>query len=169
MNRIIWILSTAITLVVAVLYLMPKPDFTLGFDVHIIPFINAILNGAVAVMLALGLYFIKNKNQKAHKASMLTAFILSSLFLVGYVVYHTLAEATKFGGEGLIRPVYFFLLITHILLAAGTLPFILISLNHAWTAKFDKHRKIARLTWPLWFYVAVTGVILYFMIAPYYK
>jgi len=101
--------------------------------------------------------------------SMLTAFALSSLFLVGYVVYHALAKETKFGGEGLIRPVYFFLLITHILLAAGTLPFILISLNNAWTAKFDKHRKIAKITWPLWFYVAVTGVVLYFMIAPYYK
>jgi putative membrane protein len=169
MNKLIWILSVVITVAVAVLYWMPKPDFALGFDVHIIPFINALLNGSVAVMLCVGLYFIKQKNQKAHKASMLTAFGLSSLFLVGYVIYHALAKETKFGGEGLIRPVYFFLLITHILLAAGTLPFILISLNHAWTAKFDKHRKIARITWPLWFYVAVTGVVLYFMIAPYYK
>lgn len=169
MNRIIWILSVIITIVVALLYWMPKPNFALGFDVHIIPFINAILNGSVAIMLLAGLYFIKQKNQSAHKVSMLTAFVLSSLFLVGYVAYHTLSEATKFGGVGLIRPIYFFLLITHILLAAGTLPFILISLNNAWTAKFDKHRKIAKITWPLWFYVAVTGVVLYFMIAPYYK
>ena len=169
MNKLIWILSVVIAIAVAILYLMPKPDFSLGFDIHIIPFINAILNGSVAIMLVVGLYFIKQKNQTAHKISMLTAFVLSSLFLVGYVVYHALAKETKFGGEGLIRPVYFFLLITHILLAAGTLPFILISLNNAWTAKFDKHRKIAKITWPLWFYVAVTGVVSYFMIAPYYK
>jgi putative membrane protein len=99
---------------------------------------------------------------------MLAAFALSAVFLIMYVVYHTLSDETHFGGQGWIRPVYYFLLITHIILAAVILPLILITLSRGLQQKFDKHRKIAKITLPLWLYVTVTGVIVYFMIAPYY-
>ena len=99
---------------------------------------------------------------------MLTAFALSALFLISYVIYHSLAEETHFGGEGVIRYIYFFILITHIILAAAIVPLVLITLVRGLSNKFDKHRKIARWTFPLWLYVAVTGVVVYLMLRPYY-
>ncbi len=182
MNKLIWIVSVVIALAVAVLYLMPKPAIALGFDIHILPFINALLNASVAVLLLIGFTLIRNKKTAAHKKVMLSAFGLSSLFLVFYVTYHALAPETRFGdtnhngvleeaekaAAGGIRYFYYWLLITHIILAAGILPFILITLNHGLKQKFVQHRKIAKITFPLWLYVAVTGVVLYFMIAPYY-
>jgi len=99
---------------------------------------------------------------------MLSAFFLSALFLISYVIYHSATESTSFGGAGLIRTVYFFILITHIVLAAAILPLILITMSRALSSRFDRHRKIARITFPLWLYVSVTGVVVYLMIAPYY-
>jgi len=182
MNKIIWLISVVIFIAVTVLYFMPKPDISLGFDIHVLPFINALLNALVAILLVVGLTLILNKKQLAHKRVMLSAFTFSSLFLVLYVVYHALAKETRFGdtnhdgqldaleiaGIGSIRYVYYVLLTTHIILAAGILPFILMSLNYGLKKEFVSHKKIAKITWPLWLYVAVTGVILYFMIAPYY-
>ena len=134
----------------------------------IFPKFHALLNSLVAILLAFGLYFIKNNQKANHQKAMLGAFILSSVFLVSYVIYHTLAEPTLFGGEGNIRYVYYFLLITHIVLAALIMPIILMTFYYAGSEKFAKHRKLAKITWPLWFYVAITGVVIYFMIAPYY-
>jgi putative membrane protein len=159
--------SILIPIAVTIMYLMPKPD--LGeLNLKVLPFINAILNAIVSVLLIVGFIFIVNKKVDAHKKTMLAAFALSAVFLILYVVYHTLSEETHFEGQGWIRPVYYFLLITHIVLAAVILPLILITLSRGLQQKFDKHRKIAKITLPLWLYVTVTGVIVYFMIAPYY-
>ncbi len=168
-NKLVWLISVLVVVAVAVMYLMPKPDVTLGFDIHLLPFINAIINSMVSVLLLIGLYFILNKKIQPHKITMLCAFGLSSLFLIIYVAYHSLAPETKYCGTGWIRPVYFFLLISHILLAACSLPFILITLSRALSNKFDRHKRMARWVWPVWFYVSVTGVVVYFMIAPCYR
>jgi putative membrane protein len=165
-NRLIFVVSVAIPVLIAILFFTPA--IHLQADVSFLPKLNAIINSCVTVLLLAGFYFIKNKKKKQHKLCMLSAFSLSGLFLISYVVYHASAEDTKFGGEGFIRHIYFFILITHILLAAIILPFILITVSRALSERFDKHRKIARITWPFWLYVSVTGVIIYFIISPYY-
>ena len=139
-----------------------------GFDVRIFAKANAIINSTVAVLLLAGLLAVKGKKYLLHKRIMLTAIILSSLFLISYICHHLLTEETKFGGTGTIRYVYYFILGTHIVLAAVILPFILFSSYRALTGEFDKHKKLVRITWPVWFYVAVTGVIVYLLISPYY-
>jgi putative membrane protein len=166
-SRWIFIISVAVPLLVAVLFFTPA--LQLQIDVSFLPKLNAIINSLVSILLVTGLYFIKNKNRRAHRFCMLSAFSLSALFLISYVVYHSAAADTKYGGVGFIRYVYFFILITHILLATIILPFILVTVSRALTERFDKHRKIARITFPMWLYVSVTGVIVYLMISPYYK
>lgn len=166
-NILIAVVSVIVPLVVALL--IYTPAFNLNIDVSFLPGLNACLNSAVTILLLAGLYFIRNKNRKAHKFSMLSAFSLSALFLISYIVYHSSTEETKFGGEGAIRFIYYVILFTHILLAALIMPFILVTLSRALTERFDKHRKIARITWPLWLYVSITGVVIYFMISPYYQ
>ena len=166
-NLLIAIISIVVPVLVAIL--IYTPAFHLNVDVSFLPALNAVLNSTVTVLLLLGYYFIRNKNRKAHKLSMLSAFSLSALFLISYIVYHSSTEETTFGGEGPVRYVYFIILITHIILAAAIMPFILITLSRALSERFDKHRKIARITFPLWLYVSVTGVIIYFMISPYYQ
>ncbi len=166
-NWLIAIISVAVPVLVAVLFYMPAID--LNIDISFFPKFHAALNSCVAVLLVTGLVFIRRRNVKAHRACMMGAFSLSALFLISYVIYHSASESTAFGGEGIIRYVYYFILGTHIILAAIIMPFILITMSRALTFKFDKHRKIARITFPLWLYVAVTGVIVYFMIAPYYE
>ncbi len=166
-NILIAVVSIIVPLVVAML--IYTPAFNLNIDVSFLPALNACLNSAVTILLLAGLYFIRNKNRKAHKFSMLSAFSLSALFLISYIVYHSSTEETKFGGEGAVRFIYYVILFTHILLAALIMPFILVTLSRALTERFDKHRKIARITWPLWLYVSITGVVIYFMISPYYQ
>lgn len=179
-NKIILAISIAVPVIVTVLFYMPAVH--LNFDTSILPGFHALLNSGVAICLLAGLYMIKNRRQSAHRNFMMGAFSLSALFLVSYVLYHLSAESTLFGDSdhdgvvseaekmaaGSVRYIYYVILLSHIVLAAAILPFILITLSRALTARFDKHRKIARITWPLWFYVAVTGVVVYFMIAPYY-
>lgn len=145
-----------------------KLEVDLGFDIHIFALINAIINSCVSVLLIAGLITIKNKNYLAHKKIMMTAMILSAVFLVSYIAHHLLAGDTKFGGAGTIRYVYFIILITHIFLAAIILPFILYTAYRALIGEFDKHKKLAKYTWPLWLYVSITGVIVYLLISPYY-
>jgi len=165
---IIGILSFVVFVVVVALDRIPPPPFPFDFDVHVFALINAIINSCVAVCLVAGLITAKNKKLLAHKRWMFVAIILSALFLVFYISHHLFAGSTKFGGEGAIKLFYYILLITHIFLAAGILPFILFTAYRALTSEFDKHKKIAKYTWPLWFYVAVSGVIVYIMIQPYY-
>jgi putative membrane protein len=140
----------------------------LPFDVHVFAQINAVLNSLVSVFLLGALLAIKNRRPSLHKRLMMTAMILSVLFLLSYIAHHLLTGNTEFGGEGWIRSVYYFILITHVFLAAIILPFILFTSYRALIAEWPQHKKLARITWPVWFYVAVTGVVVYFMISPYY-
>lgn len=169
LNIFVAIISLAIPLLVfSLLYLKP-PEVKLGFDISLIPAFNASINFTVSLLLIVGYVFMKQNKIQYHKYTMITAFSLSSVFLISYVVYHTLAVETHFGGEGWIRPVYFILLITHIILAAVIVPMILFTLTRGLQERFDKHRRIAKWTWPLWLYVSVTGVIVYLLLSPYYQ
>lgn len=145
-----------------------KLNVDLGFDVHLFAKINAVLNSAVAILLLSALIAVKQKKYWLHKRIMLVAILLSVLFLVSYICHHLFTGDTKFGGEGAIRYIYFFILITHIFLAAIILPFILFTAYRALIAEWPAHKKIARITWPIWFYVAITGVAVYLLISPYY-
>src|SRR5579863_1107202 len=131
--------------------------------------LNASLNGVSAVLLAGGYVAIRNGKIAAHKAFMVSAFAVSSVFLVSYLVYHYRVGHVAFQGQGWIRPVYFALLTTHTILAVVIVPMILVTLRRAWLEKFDRHRAIARWTLPLWFYVSVTGVIVYLMVYQIYR
>ena len=146
-----------------------KLNVQLGFDEHLFAKINAVINSAVSLLLLAGLIAVKNKNYLLHKRIMITAIILSCLFLVSYICHHLFTGETKFGGEGTIRYIYYFILGTHIVLAGIILPFILFTAYRAMTGEWVKHRKLSKITWPLWLYVAVTGVVVYFMISPYYS
>lgn len=163
------VLSVAIPVVVAILFGVKLKDF--GFDVEplsFLPPIYATINGITAVLLVTAVWAIKNGKQKLHENLMKSAIGCSVAFLGMYVAYHMTADSTSFGGEGIIKYVYFFILITHILLSIIIIPFVLITYVRALAQRFDKHRKLARITYPMWLYVAVTGVIVYLMISPYY-
>lgn len=145
-----------------------KMNFHPGFDVHVFARINAVINSIVTLLLAAALVAVKLQKYVLHKRLMLTAMILSILFLVSYILHHLLAGDTKFGGQGAIRYFYFFILITHIFLAAIILPFVLFTAYRALVSEWPQHKKLARITWPIWFYVSATGVLVYLLISPYY-
>lgn len=162
------VISVVIPIVVAILIFMPA-KINLGTDlVYFLPHLNAAINSAATVALLMGLVFIKNKNISYHRAAMTSAFVLGAIFLVSYVIYHGAAESTSFEGEGFIKIVYYFLLITHIILAAVALFPILFAYYYGITDQRAKHLKTVRFAYPIWLYVTVTGVIVYFMISPYY-
>lgn len=164
-NIWIWLLSIVIPIAVAVLFTVKIPGVErLGF----LPPIYATINGTTAILLIIAVYQIRKGNRKAHERLMKTAILFSVLFLVMYVAYHMTSDSTPYGGEGLLKYVYYFILLTHILLSIIVIPFVLITYVRAISGQFYKHRKIARITYPLWLYVAVTGVIVYLMISPYY-
>jgi putative membrane protein len=168
-NKLIVLVSILIPVVVAILFGVKLKD--LGYDVEplsFLPPIYATINGITAVVLVSAVVAIKKGNKDMHQRLMTLAIVLSLAFLVMYVAYHMTADSTKFGGEGFVRLVYFFLLISHILLSIVVIPLVLITYVRALAAKFDQHKKIAKITFPIWLYVAVTGVIVYLMIAPYY-
>jgi putative membrane protein len=165
---LIYILSFVVFAAVVLLKKI-QLDISVGFDIHIFAKINAVINSAVSILLFLGLVSVKNGKYLLHKRMMGSAIILSTLFLVSYICHHLLSGDTPYGGEGFIRYVYFFILITHIILAAVILPFILFTSYRALVAEWPAHRKLAKLTWPIWFYVSVTGVLVYLMISPYYQ
>ncbi len=159
--------SVLIPAVVTILYFGPKINF--GIDLSFLPAVNAALNGMTAIMLILGFWAIRKKIVEVHKRFMSLSMILSVLFLVSYILYHSTTEPTKYGGEGFWKYFYYSLLISHIFLAIAIVPLVLITYVRALSQRFDKHRKIARITLPLWLYVSVTGFIVYVMISPYYK
>ena len=145
-----------------------KLQANLGFDIHIFAAFNAVINSIVAVLLVLALIAVRRGRYALHRQLMFAALFLSILFLLFYIAHHLLADETKYGGVGTIRLVYYVVLITHIFLAAIILPFILLTAYRALTAQYTTHKKLARYTWPLWLYVAVTGPVVYLMIRPYY-
>lgn len=168
-NRFIIVVSILIPVVVAILFGIKLKDF--GIDVEpltFLPPIYATINGITAMLLILGVYSIKNGNIKAHQNFMKSAIACSVVFLVMYVAYHMTSDSAVFGGIGYIRYIYFFILISHIVLSIVIIPLVLITFVKALAERFDKHKKIARITFPIWLYVAITGVIIYLMIAPYY-
>lgn len=165
---LIAILSVLIPVVVAMLFFMPKEGSS-KVDVSFLPTLHAILNSTTAVMLVIGYYNIKRGNIKVHRAAMVTAFSLSAIFLVSYVTYHFLGERTIYGGDGVLKLFYYFILLTHIVLAVVIVPLVLLSVYFALSEQFVKHRRISRWTFPIWLYVAVTGVLVYLMISPYYS
>ena len=171
MNRnyiIIIILSIAIPVVVGILLFKPAKGVEQAEWVAFLPALNAVMNSATSLLLIAGFYFIRKKMIQYHKMSMISAFLLGSVFLISYVIYHSMADSTSFGGEGAIRYVYYFLLLTHILLAIIVVPFVLFAFYFALTNKIEKHKKIVKYTFPIWLYVSVTGVLVYLMISPYY-
>jgi putative membrane protein len=181
-NWLIGVFSIVVFIVVVVLGKF-KLEVELGFDVHIFATINAFVNASIALVLVAALVAVKKKNYELHKKFMITALVLSILFLLSYIAHHLLAGEAKYGDSnhdgivddaekiaaGAMRMVYLVILITHIILAAIILPFILFTAYRGLTSEFPAHKKLARITWPLWFYVAVTGPVVYFMISPYYQ
>lgn len=181
-TKAIIIVSVAIPAAVAFLILVPQAKINFGFNTSTLPLFHAILNSSTAILLLASLYFIRHGQIRAHKRANWTAIILSSIFLVSYVIYHASNPSTRFGDlnhdgllseaekeqAGPLRYVYYVILSSHIILSAVIIPFVLFTLQRAYQQKFDKHRRLAKITWPLWLYVAVTGVVVYVMISPYY-
>jgi putative membrane protein len=168
-NKYIAIVSIVIPVVVAVLFSVKLKDYGINVEpLSFLPPIYAAINGITAIVLVAGVIAIKNGHKILHERLMTTAIALSVVFLVMYVAYHMTSDSTKFGGEGAIRYVYFFILISHILLSIAVIPLVLITYVRALSLRFDRHKKMAKITFPIWLYVAVTGVIVYLMIAPYY-
>ena len=168
-NKLIVVLSIAIPAVVALLFGVNLRK--MGFDVQplsFLPPIYATINGITAFVLIGAVVAIKNGNRKLHENLMKTAIACSVAFLVMYVAYHMTSDSTKFGGEGIVKYFYYFILITHIVLSVIIIPLVLTTYVKALSEQFDKHKRIAKITFPIWLYVAVTGVVVYLMISPYY-
>jgi putative membrane protein len=165
--RSIDIVSIVILLVVIAMFGI-RQKFSLGAWSDKLPFYNAIINSATAVLLLLGLYFIKSGNIAVHKRVMSLAFAFGGLFLVSYVLYHISHVSTPFGGTGFVRNIYYFNLITHILASFAVLPFVLRAYYFGLNRMDVEHRKVTRIAFPIWLYVSISGVIAYLMISPYY-
>ncbi len=164
-KRIIILLSIVIPLAVALLFKVQIKGVDLGF----LPTVYATINAITAGLLVGALAAIKNGKTETHKRLMTMSLVLSAMFLVLYVLYHMTSESTPYGGEGSLRYVYYFILITHIILSIAVVPLVLFTYLRALLGQFDRHKKLAKITFPVWLYVAVTGVIVYFMISPYYS
>lgn len=166
--RLLILTVSAVVFMAVVILKNVKLDIETGFNVHIFATVNAVINTVVSVLLLAALNAVKKGKYRAHKSLMILSMMLSVLFLVSYIAHHLLSGNTAFGGTGAIRYFYFFILITHIFLAAVILPFILFTAYRGLIAEWPAHKKLARVTWPIWFYVSVTGVVVYLMISPYY-
>jgi putative membrane protein len=164
-NKWIVILSITIPLVVAILFGV-KIDTELPV---FLPPIYATINGLTSLLLIAAVWAIKNKKVELHEKLMKTAIVFSVLFLVMYVAYHMTSESTKYGGVGNLKTIYFIILISHILLSIIVIPFVLITYVRAITTNFELHKKIAKYTFPLWLYVTISGVLVYYLISPYYS
>lgn len=164
-NKFIVILSIAIPIVVAALFGIKIPNVE---PLTFLPPIYASINGLTAIVLVIAFWAITNKKIKLHQRLMQFAILLSVVFLIMYVAYHMTSDSTKYGGEGVMKYVYYVILITHIIMSIVVIPFVLITYVRAITNNFEKHKKIARITFPLWLFVAVSGVVVFIMISPYY-
>lgn len=164
-KKLIITLSVVIPIAVAALFGIKIPGYNLSF----LPPIYATINGLTAVLLVVSYISIKNGKRTRHELINKICIGLSAAFLVLYILYHMTSEETKFGGEGAIRYVYFFILITHITLSIIVIPFVLFTFSRALAGNFERHKRLAKFAFPLWLYVAVTGVIVYLMISPYYR
>lgn len=161
----IWVLSIAIPVAVALLFLVKIPD---AEPLNFLPPIYATTNAVTAILLIVAVILIKRGNAFLHELFMKSAIVLSVLFLVMYVAYHMTSDPTPYGGEGFLKYLYYFILVSHILLSITVIPFVLITYVRAITEQYTLHKKIAKITFPIWLYVAITGVVVYLMISPYY-
>lgn len=161
-------ISVVVPVLVLILMYLPTRYNFLGTEVANFPLFHAILNFSTAILLLLGYYFMKIKEIIWHRNVMITAFFLSAIFLVSYVISKISNEPVPYGGDGMLRYVYFFVLITHIILSAIIVPLVLFTMYRGLTREVEKHRRIARYTFPVWLYVAITGVLVYVFMAPYY-
>lgn len=169
----IYIVSAIVPLAVALMMFMPGEwKVSLGLiennAVSTLPLVHAVLNGMTFVFLILAVFAIKSKKVIIHRTFMLLALLLSSIFLISYIVYHTTHPSAKFLGEGVIRSVYFFILISHIILSVPVIPLALLSIFRGWTNNIEKHKKITKFSFPIWLYVSLTGVLVYLFMQPYY-
>ncbi len=164
-NKLIIVLSIVIPTVVAVLFSYKIPN---AKPLTFLPPIYASVNAMTAIILVLAIKAIKSGNRIRHETLIKIAMLCSALFLTLYVAYHMTSDSTKFGGEGFLKYVYYFILITHIILSIVVIPFVLITFVRGITNQLTLHKKIAKITFPLWLYVAVSGVLVYLMISPYY-
>lgn len=167
-TALIWTLTVAINLLIALAFFLPGLETLKKYDFSFLPLTNVVLNSLTFISLIIALIAIKKKDLRRHRAFILLALFWTSLFLVSYLLYHFSTPSTKFGGEGLARYVYFFILLTHIVLAIVIVPLVLVSIGYGLNSDVSKHRRIARWTMPLWLYVSLTGVLVYIMISPYY-
>jgi putative membrane protein len=165
---IIVILTLVINSLVAYLYVMPSYQKFSDIDLTFLPFLNAVFNSFTFVFLVAALIMIKKKNIALHKRFIFGAFVTTTLFLISYVTYHSLAASTSYGGEGPVRYIYYFILITHILLSIVIVPLSLVTVARGLNRNDARHRKIARWTMPIWLYVSLTGVLVYLLISPFY-
>ncbi|MCU0444256.1 MAG: DUF420 domain-containing protein [Microscillaceae bacterium] len=166
--KLINALAVAIPIVVAILIGGIRQKIDLGTWTSYLPHLNGLINSLTSLALVLGLVAIKQKNIALHRLAMLVAFSLGAVFLVSYVIYHISNPSTVFGGQGWIRPVYYFLLISHILLSIGVVYFVLKALYFALSNQIAEHKKVVKWAYPIWLYVSVSGVIVYLLISPYY-
>ena len=161
----VWIISITVPVIVAILFLIRIPNVN---SLTFLPPVYAAINAITAIVLTLAYFAIRNKKITLHERLMKSAIALSVVFLVMYVAYHMTSDPTPYGGGGISRPIYYFILISHILLSIGIIPLVLVTYVRAISKLFSDHKKIARYTFPIWMYIAVTGVIIYLMISPYY-
>jgi len=164
-RKLIIALSISIPVIVAILFRVQIP----GYDLSFLPPIYATINGMTAVLLVVAVQAIRNKKQRLHERIMKTRIGLSAGFLTMYILYHMTSEPTPYGGHGTLKYVYYIILISHILLSVAITPLILFTFSRALARNFERHRRLAKFTYPIWLYVAVTGVVVYVMISPYYK
>lgn len=161
-------ISILVPVLVLVLMYLPERYNFIGVEMGSFPFFHAVLNFCTSLLLIAGFFSMRMRQLKWHRNLMITAFLLSAVFLVSYVISKISNDPVPYGGEGFLRPIYFFILITHILLSAIIVPLVLFTMYRGLTGEVEKHRKIARYTYPVWLYVAVTGVLVYVFMAPYY-
>ncbi|SEW27816.1 putative membrane protein [Chitinophaga sp. YR573] len=166
---LVWTLTLGINGLIIFAFFLPNKENFKGYDFSFLTLLNAIFNGATFIFLLLALYAIKQKNIKRHRNFIFSAFLCTSMFLLSYLLYHFTTPSTKYGGDGILKYIYYFILITHIILAIITVPLALISIGRGLNMEVALHKKITRWAMPIWLYVSITGVIVYLLISPYYK
>lgn len=164
-NTVITVVSIIVPVVVALLFRVKLPNVE---PLSFLPPIYATINGITALFLIVAVIAIKNGKQKLHQNLMTTCILFSLAFLIMYIAYHMTSESTSYGGDGVVKYIYFFILITHIILSIIIIPLVMKTYAKAYLKQYDAHRKLARITFPIWLYVAITGVVVYVMISPYY-
>lgn len=166
---LIWALTLGINGLIIFAFFLPYKEHFKGHILSFLPLLNAIMNGATFIFLLLALFAVKQKHIRLHRNFIFAAFSCTSVFLLSYLLYHFTTPSTRFGGTGILKYVYYFILITHILLAIITVPLALVTMGRGLNREVARHRKIARWAMPIWLYVSATGVVVYLMIAPYYR